>query len=180
MMSSKAILNASILIVDDHEVNVQVLEQLLRETGYRCISSTMDPYAVCEMHRKNRYDLILLDLNMPGMDGFQVMEGLKGIETDGYVPILVITAEPGHKVRALSSGAKDFIAKPFDLIEVQTRIYNMLEVRLLYKKIERFNKVLEQTLLDRTEELSESEGRFRRLIELSSEAYWEVVKESPT
>ena len=87
---------------------------------------------VCELHRKNRYDLILLDLQMPGMDGFQVMEGLKEIETDGYLPVLVITAQPGHKLRALQAGAKDFVSKPFDALEVLTRVHNMLEVRLLH------------------------------------------------
>ena len=95
MMSTADILNASILIVDDQEANVLLLEQMLREAGYVSITSTMDPGEVCELHRNNRYDLILLDLQMPGMDGFQVMEGLKEIETDGYLPILVITAQPG-------------------------------------------------------------------------------------
>ena len=144
MVSAADILNASILIVDDQESNVRLLEQMLREAGYRCITSTRDPHAVCALHRDNHYDLILLDLQMPVMDGFQVMEGLKAIETDSYVPVLVITAQPGHKLRALASGAKDFISKPFDLVEVKTRIHNMLEVRLLYKKIENYNKVLEQ------------------------------------
>ncbi|MHB1592279.1 MAG: response regulator [Sulfuricella sp.] len=173
MVSSADILNASILIVDDQQANVQLLEQMLREAGYACIASTIDPYAVCELHRKNRYDLILLDLQMPGMDGFEVMDGLKEIETDGYLPILVITAQPSHKLRALASGAKDFVAKPFDLVEVKTRIHNMLEVRLLYKKLENANQVLEQTVLKRTAELRESEARFRRLTELSSDWYWE-------
>jgi len=110
---------------------------------------------------------------MPGMDGFQVMEGLKEIETDSYIPVLVITAQPGHKLRALASGAKDFISKPFDLVEVQTRIHNLLEVRLLYKKLEQYNQELEQTVLERTAQLRASEARFRRLTELSSDWYWE-------
>ena len=173
MINIQEILKASILIVDDQESNVQLLEQMLREVGYLRIASTMDPHAVCDLHRKNHYDLILLDLQMPGMDGFQVMEGLKEIETDGYLPVLVITAQPSHKLRALAAGAKDFIAKPFDLVEVQTRIHNMLEVRLLYKKLENSNKVLEQTVLERTAELRASEARFRRLTELSSDWYWE-------
>jgi len=173
MISTADILNASILIVDDQETNVQMLEQMLQEAGYRCISSTMDPRAVCALHHINHYDLILLDLQMPDMDGFQVMEGLKEIETDGYVPILVITAQPGHKLRALASGAKDFIAKPFDLVEVKTRIHNMLEVRLLYKQLEHYNQVLEQTVQERTAELRVSEARFRRLTELASDWYWE-------
>jgi len=173
MISNTDILNASILIVDDQKANVQLLEQMLREAGYRCMMSTMDPHAVCELHRANHYDLILLDLQMPDMDGFQVMEGLKEIETNGYVPILVITAQPGHKLRALAGGAKDFVAKPFDLVEVKTRIHNMLEVRLLYKQLEHYNQVLEQTVLERTAELRESEARFRRLTELASDWYWE-------
>lgn len=173
MVNTDDILNASILIVDDQEANVQLLEQVLREAGYRRIASTMDPYAVCALHRDNQYDLILLDLQMPGMDGFQVMEGLKEIETGSYVPILVITAQRGHKLRALASGPKDFVAKPFDLVEVKTRIHNMLEVRLLYKQLEHYNQILEQTVQKRTAELQESESRFRSLTELASDWYWE-------
>ncbi len=176
MISEQEILNASILIVDDEQSNVLLLEEMLCDVGYACIASTIDPYAVCELHRDNRYDLILLDLQMPGRDGFQVMEDLKEIETDGYLPVLVITAQPSHKLRALAAGAKDFIAKPFDLVEVQTRIHNMLEVRLLYKKLEHHNQMLEQTVLERTAELRESEARFRRLTELSSDWYWEQDK----
>ncbi len=173
MISEQEILNASILIVDDQQANVLLLWEMLRGAGYARVASTTDPYAVCDLHRKNRYDLILLDLLMPGMDGFEVMEGLKEIETEGYLPVLVITAQPGHKLRALAAGAKDFIAKPFDLVEVQTRIHNMLEVRLLYKRLENYNKVLEQTVRERTAELRESEARFQRLTELSSDWYWE-------
>lgn len=149
MLDAADILAASILIVDDQEVNVRLLEQILREAGYRRLTSTIDPYAVCDLHRANRYDLILLDLEMPGMDGFQVMEALKKDETDadGYFPILVITAHPDHKLRALASGAKDFISKPFDLMEVRTRIHNMLEVRLLYKQLEQQNRTLETLAL---------------------------------
>lgn len=149
MLDAADILAASILIVDDQEVNVRLLEQILRESGYRRLTSTMDPYAVCDLHRANRYDLILLDLEMPGRDGFQVMEALKKDETDadGYFPILVITAHPDHKLRALASGAKDFISKPFDLMEVRTRIHNMLEVRLLYKQLEHQNQALETLAL---------------------------------
>jgi len=180
MINEQEILNARILIVDDQQTNVLLLEEILSEAGYVCIASTMDPYAVRELHRKNQYDLILLDLQMPGMDGFQVMEGLKEVETDGYLPVLVITAQPDHKLRALAAGAKDFVAKPFDLVEVQTRIHNLLEVRLLYRKLgyyntvlENYNQMLGQTVLKRTAELCESEDRFRRLTELSSDWYWE-------
>ncbi|MGV8894059.1 MAG: response regulator [Burkholderiaceae bacterium] len=173
MLEASEILNASILIVDDQKSNVMLLEQMLRNAGYQCITSTMDPRTVCPLHLKHRYDLILLDLQMPDMDGFQVMEGLKEIEMNGYLPVLVITAQPGHKLRALQAGAKDFVSKPFDLIEVQTRIHNMLEVRLLYQKLDNYNKVLEQTVQERTAELRESEARFKSFTELSSDWYWE-------
>jgi PAS domain S-box-containing protein len=173
IVSATDILNASILIVDDQEANVSLIEQMLAEVGYTNVSSTTKPREVCSLHRKNRYDLILLDLQMPGMDGFEVMEGLKTNEADGYLPVLVITAQPGHKLRALQAGAKDFISKPFDLVEVKTRIHNMLEVRLLYKKLENYSKELEQTVLERTAELRESEARYRSLTELASDWYWE-------
>ena len=167
------ILEANILIVDDQESNVALLQQLLDEAGYTCVTSTMNPQEVCALHRKNRYELILLDLQMPRMDGFQVMAGLKANESEGYIPVIVLTAQPGHKLRALQAGAKDFISKPFDLIEVKTRIHNMLEVRLLYKRLEDYSKVLEQTVQERTAALLESEARYRSLTELASDWYWE-------
>lgn len=177
MISEQEILNAGILIVDDQQSNVLLLGEMLRDVGYTCIASTTDPEAVCALHGNHRYDLILLDLQMPGLDGFQVMENLKKIKTDDYLPVLVITAQPSHKLRALRAGAKDFVSKPFDLLEVQTRIHNMLEVRLLYKKLEQHNQILEQTVLERTAELRASEARFRRLTELSSDWYWEQDKD---
>ena len=146
MISSSDIHNARVLIVDDQEVNVRMLERMLRGAGHTSITSTTDPRQVCELHRQNRYDLILLDLHMPGMDGFQVLEGLKEIETEGYLPVLVITAEPAHKLRALQAGAKDFISKPLDLAEVRARAYNMLEVRLLHMETKKYSKALEQTV----------------------------------
>ena len=136
MINSADILKAGILIVDDEEPNVILLERTLRNAGYTSITATMNPQKVGELYRINRYDLILLDIRMPGMDGFQVLECLKEVERDDYPPVLVITAEPGHKQRALQAGAKDFISKPFELIEVLTRVHNMLEARLLHKEIE--------------------------------------------
>jgi len=135
MISLSDILHGKILIVDDEEANVLLLERTLRGAGYTSIESTTNPHEVCELHRNNRYDLILLDIQMPGMDGFQVMESLKPIESDDYPPVLVITAQPNHKERALQAGAKDFISKPFELVEVLTRVHNMIEMRLLQKEI---------------------------------------------
>ena len=148
MVTAADILNAAILIVDDQEANVQLLEQMLRGAGYTRITTTMDPHAVCVLHRDNHYDLILLDLRMPVMDGFQVMEGLKEIEPDGYLPVLAVTAQPAHKLRALKSGAKDFVSKPFDLAEVLIRVHNMLEVRLLHETARNYGKILEGLALN--------------------------------
>jgi serine phosphatase RsbU (regulator of sigma subunit) len=146
MVSSTDILNARILVVDDQEANVRLLEGMLRVAGYTCVQSTTDPNRVCELYRENRYGLILLDLQMPGTDGFQVMEGLKEIEGDSYLPVLVITAQPGHKLRALEAGAKDFVGKPFDMAELRARVHNILEVRLLHLEMKSCNLALEETV----------------------------------
>lgn len=173
MLTTSDLFNAKILIVDDQLTNVQLLEQLLSEAGYKNVTATLNSTEVCALHRQQQYDLILLDLQMPGMDGFEVMAGLRTNITDAYLPVIVFTAQPAHKLRALQAGAKDFISKPFDLIEVKTRISNMLEVRLLYKKLEDHNKMLEEKVAERTAELRESEARFRSLTELASDWYWE-------
>ncbi len=173
MISASDILNASILIVDDQAFNVSLLEQLLSETGYTRVAFTMNPQEVLALHRKNRYDLILLDLQMPGMDGFQVMDCLKTNDSDDYLLIIVLTDQPGHKLRALQAGAKDFISKPFDLVEVRTRIHNVLEVRLLYRNLENRNQILETAVRERTAALRASEARYRSLTELAVDWYWE-------
>lgn len=149
MRDKSDVMDARILIVDDRGANVLLLEQLLQAVGYRHVMSTQDPFAVCDLHRANNFDLILLDLQMPGMDGFAVMAGLAQIETQakGYVPVLAITVQPGHKLRALAAGAKDFIAKPFELEELKTRIHNLLEVRLLHKKLSNAVNTLETMAL---------------------------------
>lgn len=137
MLDSSDVLKGRVLIVDDQQASVRLLERMLRGAGYASIASTRDPREVCELHRKNRYDLILLDLQMPGMDGFRVLEGLKEVERDSDLSVLVMTAHPGHKERALQAGAKDFISKPFNAVEVLARVYNMLELRLLHMEDKR-------------------------------------------
>jgi adenylate cyclase len=146
MITAAAILNAGILVVDDRPANVLLLEGVLRAAGYTSIASTMDPFEVCALHRKNRYSLILLDLQMRGMDGFEVMNRLAASDPDDYLPVLVVTAQPGHKLRALQAGAKDFISKPFDVAEVLMRVRNMLEVRLLHVQLKSYSVELERTV----------------------------------
>ena len=145
MIHISAILKAKLLIVDDQAANVLLLERLLRSAGYTEISATQNPIEVLELHRKNKYDLILLDLNMPVMGGFEVMEALKSIETEGTLPVLVITAQPNEKLRALKIGALDFLSKPFDIAEVLARVQNLLLVRLLNLQTQ---KLYEQGLVE--------------------------------
>src|SRR5687767_5408025 len=109
MITTAEIRAARILIVDDLLANVLLLEGMLRGAGYTSVARALDPRTVCGLHLEHRYDLILLDLQMPEMDGFQVMEGLKEIEAGAYLPVLVLTAQPGHKLRALKAGARDFV-----------------------------------------------------------------------
>ncbi|WP_281914198.1 GGDEF domain-containing response regulator [Massilia varians] len=138
MPSRQDILNAKILVVDDSPDNIELMEEILREEGYTCVSSTMLPEQVCPLHREHNYDLILLDLQMPG---------LKEIEQGGYLPVLALTAQPSFKIAALEAGARDFISKPFDLLEVHKRIHNMLEVRLLYKELAQYSRAQQELAL---------------------------------
>ena len=165
MISRDDILNAKVLIVDDQPVNVQLLEYLLQTSGYVNVSSTTDPRVVAPWHEEHRYDLIILDLHMPGMSGFDVMEALKPLEPE-YLPVLVVTAQPDQKLPALDAGARDFVSKPFDPVEVLTRINNMLEVRLLHQQARDYNEVLEQTVRARTADLQ----RFRSAMDATADA----------
>jgi two-component system cell cycle response regulator len=147
MPSRDDILHAKILVVDDCADNVELMLEILRDAGYTDVTSTMLPDQVCPLHRQHCYDLILLDLQMPELNGFQVMKGLKEIEQGGYLPVLALTAQPSFKIAALEAGARDFISKPFDLLEVHKRIHNMLEVRLLYKELAQYSKQQQELAL---------------------------------
>ncbi|MDP4078200.1 response regulator [Acidovorax sp. A1169] len=168
-----ALLNSRILVVDDQAAHVHLLERLLHEAGYLNVSATMDARQVAALHRQHDYDLILLDLKMPGMDGFGVMEALRADTGNACLPVIVLTAQPVHKLRALQAGARDFINKPFETVEVTIRIHHMLEVRLLQKQLEAHNRNLERLVRERTAELQESEARYRSLTELAVDWYWE-------
>ena len=147
MVSPTDILSAKVLLVDDDEENVRLLEQILRHTGYTDVTAITRPDKVAAMHAENRYDLIMLDLQMPGMDGFEVMQALKAAYNDSYLPVLAVTGQPAHKVAALKAGARDFVSKPFDWDEVLMRVRNMLEVRLLHDEARTYAKILESLVL---------------------------------
>ncbi|MBL4664840.1 MAG: response regulator [Nitrospinaceae bacterium] len=151
-------LKAKILIVDDEPANVALLEDILEEQGYTYFRSTSDSRKALAMYEEMRPDLVLLDLNMPHLDGFQVMKQLQESEQDSYVPILVLTAQSDRntRIKSLEAGARDFLGKPFDLIEVKQRIANMLEIRLFHNQTRDQNRLLELKVRERTYELEET------------------------
>jgi diguanylate cyclase (GGDEF)-like protein/PAS domain S-box-containing protein len=130
MIWTNDILKSDLLIVDDEAADVLLLERMLSSAGYTSIASTSDPLKVCELHRQHRYDLILLNLEMPGMSGLQVLEGLKEIEADGPLPVLAIAAQACDNARAMRAGAKEFVSKPFNRVRVLTRVRDILKARL--------------------------------------------------
>jgi putative two-component system response regulator len=149
------ILAARILIVDDQAYNTTLLKMILKGEGYTNLTATTDSREALPLYVQQRPDLVLLDLSMPHIDGFGVMEQLKVLEKDAFVPILVLTAEtdPEVRYRALQSGARDFLNKPFDKIETLCRIKNLIEVRLLHNKILQQNEFLDLKVRERTQEL---------------------------
>ncbi len=151
-------LKAKILIIDDEPANVALLEDILEEQGYTYFRSTSDSRKALTMYEEMRPDLVLLDLNMPHLDGFQVMKQLRELEQDSYAPILVLTAQSDRstRIKSLEAGARDFLGKPFDLIEVKQRIANMLEIRLFHNQTRDQNRLLELKVKERTYELEET------------------------
>ena len=158
-MLNNRIEDGKILIIDDEPGNVQILERVLKGADFKNVISITDSLKAVETYQEYRPDLILLDLKMPRLDGFGVMNALKEVETETYLPILVLTAqlEKSIRLRALDSGAKDFISKPFDMAEALTRVRNMLEVRLLHNQVRENNIELEYRVRERTRELEDSQ-----------------------
>ncbi len=152
--------SATIFIVDDQESNLRVLERVLSNAGYTSFVSTTDPLKAVELFIQYKPDLVVLDLHMPQLDGLGVLEQLNAhVPADAYVPVLVLTGDlsPTSKQRALSAGAKDFLGKPFDPLEVVLRIKNLLEARSLYLTLQRQNDVLEDKVAQRRRELEDAQ-----------------------
>lgn len=169
--NQQTILNANILIADDQLINVKLLEKTLRQAGYKNIFSTTNSYEVVELYTRHDIDLVILDIRMPNLDGFEVMQQLKDVVQDGYLPILVLTAELTTETRhrALSSGAKDFLTKPFEQIEALQRVHNILEVHILHKQVVQQNKELETRVKERTYELEQSRLEIIKRLGLAAE-----------
>jgi PAS domain S-box-containing protein len=172
-VSASDVLNANILIVDDHDTNTIPLKRLLNNSGYRNVSFSDDFHGVLHLHRQFHYDLILMNLQMSGVEESDMLEGLRKIEMESALPILAIVEKSTLALRTLTAKIKDFIRKPFDMFEVKIRIHNMLVIHFLNEKIKNYLGVVDAAVQERTAELKESEARLRSLIELSSDWYWE-------
>lgn len=164
---------ARILIADHQASQVDMMGQLLDRDGYTDVTSTSDAREAAVLHRKQPFDLILLDFVMPDGDGWGVMSDLQQSAQDPYLPVMVITAEPSHKAQALQAGAKDIISKPIDVLEFQTRIHNALETRLLRKRLDAHTAELERLVAERAAELRASEAKHHNEARPRSDWYWE-------
>lgn len=159
-VEQKILKESKILVVDDNPSNVLLLEALLQQEDYQNVSSTTDPTTVKDLHIENDYDLILLDIQMPKMNGFEVMEAIKQQHgQDDYLPVLVLTAQTDMdtRLRSLDLGARDFVTKPFQHAEVLQRIHNSLEIRHLYKQQIEYSHTLEEKVDEATAELRKSQ-----------------------
>ena len=147
------------MIVDDEATSVRLLKKILNDAGYMNLYTVRDPDKVQSIYQSIQPDLLVLDLHMPHMEGFKIMDQLRTLGQDDYLPILVISQERNRVIQfsALEAGAKDFLVKPYDSIEVLLRIRNFLEVRMLHKQIREQNKLLEQRVRERTEELYQTQ-----------------------
>lgn len=163
---------AKILIVDDQEANLRLLQAILSKAGYTNIVVTTDSREVSQICCMLQPDLILLDLMMPYLDGYQVMQQLAPTFTSGtYLPILVLTADiaPEAKKQALSLGAKDFLTKPLDHMEVLLRINNLLETRFLYLELQGQNEALELKMQERTRQLEQAQFEILERLTVAAE-----------
>jgi len=157
MISDEKIFAANILAIDDNILNLQILKKILSNAGFINITTTTDPTQALGLYKEIRPDLILLDLNMPKMDGFAIMLQLTVLNPDDYLPLLILTGEDESiRYKALQSGAKDFLHKPYEHLDVLLKSRNIIEVRLLYNQIKNHNASLEDQVNDRIKEIRDT------------------------
>ena len=163
--------NARILIVDDEIANIKLLEKMLDISGYLFVDSTSRPDEVSELYAKNQYDLLLLDLNMPRLDGYSVIEQLKSDVKESFPAILVLTAQDlqSRRLKALDIGARDFVTKPFNANELLLRVRNLLEVQLAHKQMKYQNEILEQKVRVRTKDIYDARLKIVRYLGRAAE-----------
>lgn len=162
---------ASILIVDDERANVMLLEKMLASRGYSNVVSTQDPKQAFPLYQEHNSDLILLDINMPELDGYAVMEQFKNLTKKPLPPILILTAQhtQSFRQRALDSGAIDYVTKPFDAQELLSRVHNLLEVQMAQKFMRNQNEILEQKVQERTQAINDARLQVIRCLGVAAE-----------
>ena len=157
MISDEKIFAAKILAIDDNELDIQILKKILSNSGFINITTTTDATQAVDLYKEIRPDLVLLDLNMPKQDGFAVMQQLTLLDPDDYLPVLILSAEEEQvRFKALKGGAKDFLHKPYQYMDVLLKSRNIIEVRLLYGQIRNQNASLEHQINDRVKEIRDT------------------------
>jgi len=164
-------LSAKILIVDDDITNVRLLEKILNVANYKNVTSTQDPTQVLRLFQQYNFDLILLDLDMPKLDGYEVMQELNDFTSNDLPPILVLTAQhmQTYRQRALDVGARDYVTKPFDAYELLSRVRNLLDVQMAHIYMREQNKILEQKVQERTQEIKDTRLQVVRRLGIAAE-----------
>jgi putative two-component system response regulator len=171
-MEREILRNSRILIIDDQPANVHLLERILRLGGYLQFKGLMDSTEAVEMFKEFKPDLVLLDLRMPRISGFDLLSQFKLFVPDGtYLPILILSADLSQpsKQKALSLGAKDFVTKPFDNTEVLLRIENLLETRWLHTQLLEHNHILDRKVRERTQQLVDAQFEIAKRLALAAE-----------
>ncbi len=171
MISNDEIFNSRILVVDDQEANIEMLQNMLTKAGYSSIIGVSDSRKVEGLYAAYNPDLVLLDINMPHLNGFEVMEKLREVDNDSYIPVLVLTGlqDKDVMIKALNAGAQDFLSKPLNRLEMLTRIRNMVTVRLLHKQVRDQNLILEKKVQERTIELQDTRLEIIRRLGMAAE-----------
>ncbi len=159
MLMKEEVQEAQVLIIDDLRTNIFIIEKMLKSGGYKNIHAITDPREAVSAYLRVKPDIVLLDLMMPYMDGFEILEAFKKLDPKGFLSVIILTANDDmiNRNRALSLGARDFLGKPFDQVEALNRIHNILETRILYNKLHNEKMTLEQKVDERTQELYESQ-----------------------
>lgn len=170
-MTRGTALNARLLIIDDEPANLKLLDKLLRSQGYEHLVLVSDPERVVQQYQEVRPDLILLDINMPGMDGYEVMAQLQALGDPLLPPIVVLTAqrEKDFMLKALTAGARDFIAKPFDRNELLMRVRNLLDAQLAHRLMHDQAAALHRMVTSRTDELHRTRLQVIRRLGVAAE-----------
>ncbi|MFA6599835.1 MAG: HD domain-containing phosphohydrolase [Candidatus Omnitrophota bacterium] len=169
--------HSKILILDDEIGIAMAIEDILKDSGYQMIRAITDSRQALDVFREFQPDLLILDIKMPHLNGFEVLEQLKPVRKDSFVPVLILTAETDEGVctRALSAGATDFLSKPMKITEALVRIQNLLEVRRLNVELASRRNLLEDKVEDRTEQLRRAIQEINVMHEQVKKAYIETI-----